>query len=145
MNVNKIILADDDEDDQIIFKEALAEIQDIQLLFAKNGTELMDIISNADIPPDLIFFNPHICHIEEYNYIETIKQNPQHSNIPLVIFTDSTYDKHIDEVFNSGATLYIVKPVAFKKLKQLLTKVFELDIKTYLPQPARENFVLTHD
>ena len=54
-----ILLADDDQDDRILFQDALSEIQiPSSLSFATNGEELIKLLKkNASNLPDILFLD----------------------------------------------------------------------------------------
>lgn len=138
-----IILADDDEDDQIFFKEAMSEtVSSVTVNTASDGMELMSMLS--DTLPDAIFLDLNMPFKNGQECLSEIKTHKQYKNIPVVIYSTSANIDQINSTFKAGANLYIPKPDSYLKLKIILKKVFTLKCEEYKPQPDKEKFVLKY-
>ena len=120
----QILLADDDEGDRLLFKEALEELEIKPIVHTvNNGMELMDYLTkkNASLP-HLIFLD---LNMPRKNGLECLKEiRSRYGNkIAIAIFSSSTHENDIDETFRSGANVYIHKPNDFNELRQVLNKV----------------------
>ncbi|WP_337042243.1 response regulator [Emticicia sp. 17c] len=138
-----IILADDDEDDQIFFREAMSEtVSSVTLNTAKDGIELMSMLAHN--LPDAIFLDLNMPFKNGQECLSEIKNNWRYKNIPVVIYSTSSNIDQINSTFKAGANLYISKPDSYLKLKIILKKVFSLKCEEYKPQPEKEKFVLKY-
>lgn len=138
-----IILADDDEDDQIFFKEAMSEtVSSVTVNTASDGMELMSMLS--DTLPDAIFLDLNMPFKNGQECLSEIKTHKHYKNIPVVIYSTSSNIDQINSTFKAGANLYIPKPDSYLKLKIILKKVFTLKCEEYKPQPDKEKFVLKY-
>lgn len=139
-----VILADDDEDDRILFKEAMDEThKNVKLSFAENGEELMQKLTDPKLPlPDLIFLDLNMPLKNGQECLEEIRQNKRLRNIPIIIYSTSSSKEHIEQTYQEGANLYIKKPTSFQELKKVTQRVFSLDWDHYLPRPKKENYLL---
>ncbi|MBA4849225.1 response regulator [Emticicia sp. BO119] len=138
-----IILADDDEDDRIFFKEALSEtVSSATINTANDGLELMNMLS--DKLPDAIFLDLNMPFKNGQECLYEIKTNRRYKNIPVVIYSTSSNVDQINSTFKAGANLYISKPDSYIELKIILKKVFTLKCEEYKPQPDKEKFVLKY-
>jgi PleD family two-component response regulator len=137
----KIILADDDEDDRLLFREALSEKNKATLETAKDGMVLMDMIRRIDYIPDAIFLDLNMPRKDGYQCLQELKSDMQLRCIPVVIYSTSSSKRYIDETYEQGASLYIMKPDTYSKLLKMIDQVFELDCENYIPQPPRNKFV----
>jgi len=142
MKVKKIILADDDEDDVLFFKEALQEIDEIELVCVPNEKELVKQLAILPLP-DIIFMNKCYHHENEFECIEKLKQDNALQSIPIAIYSDTDHEYYIEEAYKSKASMFIPKPSSFQKIKTVLTKVFEIDTAEIIPQPPRDKFVIS--
>lgn len=123
-----ILMADDDEDDGILVREALAESQlPIELYIVSNGEQLMDYLyhrggyANNSIPyPDLILLDLNMPRIGGLEALKEIKTDPQLRRIPVVILSTSRREEDIYNTYESGANSFITKPVTFASLVEVM-------------------------
>ena len=139
-----ILLADDDEDDRLLFKEALEELEIKPTVnTVNNGIELMVYLTKKDAPlPHLIFLDLNMPRKNGLECLKEIRSNEKLKNISIVIYSTSDNVKDIEETFLNGANVYLTKPNDFNTLKQLLYKAVAA---TYLYQGSslsKENFFL---
>lgn len=140
-----ILLADDDEGDRIIFKEALEELEIKHIVhFVNDGIQLMEYLTKKDaILPHLIFIDLNMPRKNGLECLKEIRRNELFKNISIAIYSTSGSEKDIDETFHCGANIYIKKPNNYAILRQLL---FKAVATTYLYQDEsfnRANFFLS--
>lgn len=126
MKHKTILLIDDDEDDQLIFKDAIKEAYSgIKCLIASNGKDAYLQLENSPAAPSLIFLDLNMPVMNGFEFLECIKKNDRLKNIPIVIYTtsDSPLDKK--NTLNAGAVLFITKTSDFKLLKLKLSEVLQ--------------------
>jgi len=138
----RIFLADDDEEDCMLLKEALDETKDAELLLAGDGLQLMNTLKKSEDLPNAIFLDLNMPRKNGHECLREIKSNERLQNIPVIIYSTSKSSAQIDAAYKNGANLYITKPDSFTKLKQLMKEVFALPYADYKPQPDRKKFVL---
>ncbi len=121
----KILLADDDENDRLLFKEALEELKINCIVHTvNNGIQLMDYLTKKDATlPHLIFLDLNMPRKNGLEYLKEIRSNEKFKEISIAIYSTSASKYDIDETFSNGANVYIKKPSDFNTLKQLLNKV----------------------
>lgn len=138
-----IILADDDEDDRLLFKMALDKLKvNTEFSMFINGKQLMDHLNSMDIVfPDLIFLDLNMTMKSGMECLREIRNNPQFNNIVIAVYSTSSSECDIEETFISGANIYINKPNNFDKLKQVLAKVIGINWQYYTSQLDKENFL----
>ena len=121
----RILLADDDEVDRLLFKEALEELKIKPTVdTANNGIELMERLNKKDAPlPHIIFLDLKMPRKTGLECLQEIRSNEQFKQIAVAIYSTSASKKDIDETFRNGANVYISKPNDFKSLKLAILKV----------------------
>jgi len=142
MKIKKIILADDDEDDRLFFKEALEELDDVELILVSSEIQLLSTLETLPLP-DIIFLNKCFQQMNEFECIKKIKKHDPNHNIPIAIYSDTNHEHYVEEAYNAKANIFIPKPSSFEEIKIVLKKVFEIDVEEILPQPPRDKFVIT--
>ncbi len=141
----KVILADDDKDDQEIFQEALDETQiPTELTTVNNGMELMDHLKDPSTPnPDIVFMDINMPVKNGKQVLAEIKADENLKDIPTVILSTSNHDRDVEEAFDAGANLYVPKPYSFRNFILLLKKIFTLKWTGELLRPLRKTFFMS--
>jgi CheY-like chemotaxis protein len=124
-----ILMADDDPDDRLLTADALKEarlINDIR--FVENGVELLDYLRHtgkfaapADAPrPGLILLDLNMPKMDGRTVLKELKQDNDLRTIPVVVLTTSKDDEDVYKSYDLGVNSYIVKPVTFEALVDIL-------------------------
>ncbi len=132
-DVITILMADDDEDDCLLVKEAFKESKLCNdLRFVADGEELMDYLHRrgkyadpASAPkPGIILLDLNMPRKDGRQALKEIKADPELRSIPIVILTTSREQVDILASYSTGANSFVVKPVKFQALVELI-KVLE--------------------
>ncbi len=134
-----ILMADDDEEDRMLTKEAWETNRSANdFRFVVDGEELMEYLKRrgkyadpADSPcPGLILLDLHMPKKDGREALQEIKAAPQLRRIPVVVLTTSKAEEDVLRSYDLGANSYITKPVTFAGLvriaKELRKYWFEL-------------------
>ena len=145
MSTINILLADDDIDDCIFFKEALEELQlDTNFTNVHNGEQLMKLLQKSTSElPDILFLDLNMPRKNGLSCLTEIKHNKRLKQLPVIIFSTSFDENIADLLFKHGAQYYICKPADFALLKKVIHQALILTKETN-SQPTRENFLLNN-
>jgi CheY-like chemotaxis protein len=141
--LTRIFLADDDEDDCILFQDALNEIgRKTELVISKDGVELMNTLNEmVPPPPQVLFLDLNMPRKSGFECLKEMKEGEKFKDIPVVVFSTSRDKSYIDKTFQDGANFYALKPSSFAALKQLIEQVLNINfndspraLDTYLIQ-----------
>ena len=121
-------MADDDADDRLLAKDALAECKlNNELHFVENGEELLDFLNRrgkyagSTLPkPGLILLDLNMPRKDGREALREIKQDPELRKIPVVVLTTSKADTDISKIYDLGANSFISKPVTFDSLVNVM-------------------------
>jgi CheY-like chemotaxis protein len=129
-----VLLAEDDDDDQKIFSEAIDEAGlKIKLEIFNNGITLMSFLNgNHELNPDILFLDINMPRKNGIQCLEEIRKNKKWENLPVIIYSTSSYPPNIEETYTKGANLYFMKPNSFIKLSNSL--------KTILGREWKDNY-----
>ena len=115
MKTYKIIVVENDEDEQLFMKEGFdsAGLFDI-VGQVKNGDTLFEWLDeNKNTLPDIILSDLNMPGKNGYDVINEVKTNPLYSHIPVIITSTSSTRTIIEKCLDQGAADYIVKPETF--------------------------------
>jgi CheY-like chemotaxis protein len=123
-----ILLADDDKDDCLFFKEALNELEiPTSLAIVHDGEELMNYLSdNLEKPPDVLFLDINMPCKNGMECLSEIKKSENLKGISVVMFSTSNSWDTINMLFRTGSNVYIHKPSDFTQLIQVINNALPL-------------------
>ncbi|HKO81142.1 MAG TPA: response regulator [Chitinophagaceae bacterium] len=141
----KVVLADDDKDDQELFTEALNHTEvPADVTTVENGQQLLDHLKDPEEPnPDIIFLDINMPVKDGKQTLAEIKADAAFKEIPTVILSTSENPKDVEDTFNAGANLYVKKPHSVRSFILLLKKIFTLKWAGALFKPLRKNFFMS--
>lgn len=139
-----IALADDDDDDRTLFKEAMNEIKiKNKLSLFNNGKELMDYLTLPNvILPEIVFLDLNMPIKNGMQCLYEIRNHPRLQDLLVAIYSTSSSEADIEETFVNGANIYINKPTSFGALKQAIEKVLQLNWQYHTSALNKDNFLL---
>lgn len=129
-----ILMADDDEDDRLLARDALhAERLANDLRFVVDGEELLDYLQRrgayadpASAPqPGIILLDLNMPRKDGREALVEIKADPQLRRIPVVVLTTSRAEEDIARSYDLGVSSFITKPVTFDGLVKVMRTLGE--------------------
>ena len=146
-----ILLADDDRDDYLLFKEALEELQlQTALTIVHDGEQLMKLLTNLPAGRhgnsnevfDVLFLDLNMPRKNGFACLEEIKRNDKLKSLPVIIFS-TFYDQSVAGLlYKKGAQHYIGKPANFYQLRKIIEEALLLVSEKNSLQPPKEKFQL---
>jgi CheY-like chemotaxis protein len=124
-----ILVADDDEEDRMLARDALEESRLVNpIYFVNDGVELLDFLHHrggyADMGaaprPGLILLDINMPRLGGLDALREIKRDPDLRRIPVVILTTSRADEDIFRSYDLGVNSFISKPVTFEGLVSVM-------------------------
>ncbi len=139
----KILLADDDLDDCILFREALEEFKlSVRFTIVNDGDQLMKHLEKNIILPNVLFLDLNMPCKTGFECLTEIKRTERLKSIPVIIFSTSFHRDVVDMLYEKGAQYYIQKPRDFYKLKKAIHQALTLTVEGEFIQPSIDKFVL---
>ena len=120
-----ILLADDDADDRMLAREALAESRLANdLRFVEDGEQLLDYLyrrgrfadPRTSPRPGLILLDLNMPRMDGREALRAIKGDPNLRSIPVVVLTTSKTEQDIYDSYDLGVNSFVTKPVTFDAL-----------------------------
>jgi len=124
-----ILMADDDPDDRLMTQEAFEEAHLANALhFVEDGEALLDylyhrgpyVARGADPEPGLILLDLNMPKKDGRQALKEIKADPLLRHIPIVVLTTSKAEEDILRTYDLGVNSFIIKPVTFVALVELV-------------------------
>ena len=146
-----ILLADDDQDDCVFFKQAVEEMQlPINFTAVHDGEQLMQQLSNESMQlPHVLFLDLNMPRKNGFECLSEIKWNDKLKKLPVIMFSTSFEQGVVDQLYLHGAHYFIRKPSEFRQLKKLIHQTIALIVQELpannignIAQPLKEKFVL---
>lgn len=141
----RILIAEDDLDDQLLLREALHENRLVnEVYFVQNGEELLDYLNQTNQfsdpecspRPGMIFLDLNMPKMDGREALKEIKSNPEFRHIPVVVLTTSKAEEDIVRTYDLGVNSFITKPVTFESLVAMTRELsrYWLEIVELPPQ-----------
>lgn len=128
-----ILMADDDPEDVMLARDALAESRLANVMnTVQDGEELLDYLHqrgryNAQNAPrpGLILLDLNMPRLDGREALARIKSDPSLRRIPVVVLTTSKAEEDVFRSYDLGANSYITKPVTFDSLVNVVRNLAE--------------------
>ena len=118
-----ILLADDDNDDAQIFREALLEADcDTNFLHTETGAGVFNILEQNP-RPDVIFLDLNMPVMSGWQCLAKLKNSGTYKDIPVVMYTTSSNPRDYEIAMDLNAHGLITKPSNPKILSKVLKAV----------------------
>lgn len=125
-----ILIAEDDTDDRFLIQAAFEERGHVQpIQFVENGVELLAVLNtlSSDATPSgyphLILLDLNMPKKDGREVLKEIKQHDSYKEIPVIIFTTTQNELEVKRCYELGADGYIVKPISFDSLLQIVDDI----------------------
>jgi len=138
-----ILLADDDADDCLLFKDALGELPLVaQLSTVADGEQLMKVLNQMEPLPDLLFLDLNMPRKNGFDCLMEIKQSEKLRRLPVIILSTSVEENMVNLLYANGAEYYICKPNEFSQLVSVIDIAVTITAQIDHPRPSRREFLL---
>ncbi|MDQ8195541.1 response regulator [Coraliomargarita sp. SDUM461004] len=143
----KFVIAEDDEDDQFLIKEALESCGVRNpYVFVNDGVELLDYLNqelnqktaDMEAPALIILLDLNMPRMDGREALRKLKADPVLRRIPVVILTTSKSDEDIVRSYESGVNSFVTKPVSFEGLVSVIAELKRYWIEVVeIPKPGK--------
>ncbi len=131
-SIKKLIIADDDCDDQVLLQEALEDLEYPPLMqMVSDGCQLISTLAK-EILPDLVLMDLNMPNKNGIECLLEIRSNAKFDKLPIIVLSTSKDPHDIEVCFNSGANLFFSKPYNFKELKTLVHSLLAIDWQLFV-------------
>ncbi len=140
-----LLLADDDKDDCLFFRDALEELPvQAELTTVHNGEQLMQLLGESkDTLPHVLFLDLNMPRKNGFECLSELKLDDRLKSLPVIIFSTSFEQDVVNLLYKKGGQYYIRKPAEFSQLKNVILEALTLIAEGKTSQPDRDQFVIT--
>jgi DNA-binding NtrC family response regulator len=126
MQYSRVLLIDDDEDDQELFLLAIKEIAaSVECITLDNPRSALIQLENRVLTADVIFLDLNMPIMTGQQFLSELTKRESLSRIPVIILSTSANIETINQAKALGAISFITKPSNFKELKTILHGILE--------------------
>lgn len=121
--MKKIVLAEDDTDDQDMFREIVSELKEkVELVIHDNGEKLIQFMEQLrdDELPLLILLDQNMPRLKGSETVEQLRRIDRYRQIPAVIYTTYHDVRFKDQCAGMGVEL-LLKPDTFDGFGKMVT------------------------
>lgn len=121
--MKKIVLAEDDTDDQDMFREIVSELKEkVELVIHDNGEKLIQFMEQLrdDELPLLILLDQNMPRLKGSETVEQLRRIDRYRQIPAVIYTTYHDARFKDQCAGMGVEL-LLKPDTFNGFGKMVT------------------------
>jgi two-component system, chemotaxis family, sensor histidine kinase and response regulator PixL len=121
-SAKKIIMVVDDSINVRRFLALTLEKANYRVEQAKDGQDAIDKLQ-AGVNPQAVICDIEMPRLDGFGFLSRVKTLPQHKNLPVIMLTSRSGDKHRRLAMNLGATEYFSKPFKENVLLSTLQKL----------------------
>lgn len=123
-----ILIADDDNDDQYMIKQAFESINlNEHVRTVNDGVELLDYLhkrgkykSTEVMSPKVILLDLNMPKKDGRECLREIKSHSKLKKIPIIVYSTSGNPDDIEFAYELGASSYITKPYSYQELVKIM-------------------------
>ena len=118
--VPMVLVVDDSLTVRKITTRLLSSVRGYRALTAKDGLDALQVL--ADNNPDVILLDIEMPRMDGFEFTKTLKADNRQSDIPIIMITSRTAEKHRSHAMELGVNEYLGKPYQDDQLLALIAK-----------------------
>ena len=132
MSQSHILHVDDDADDLLLFEQACRKVGvRCQLHAVRDGEEAVAYLQGAyhlsdrqKYPlPSLILLYLNMPRLSGFDVLAWLRQEEKCRWLPVIVLSSSNHEADVKRAYSLGANSYLVKPVAFDSLVEIVQAI----------------------
>lgn len=129
-----VLVVDDDTDDRYLIRSAINECHSsVQLQEFPSAKEAWQyLLDDKTILPRVIILDLNMPDIDGFDFLTRLRATPKTKLTPCVVYTTSLDHADVKRSYELGANSYIVKPISYKDIQGVFTRMSEFWLKTAL-------------
>jgi CheY-like chemotaxis protein len=124
--ISRILLIDDDEDDQDIFVTAVAEMSNTVVCKVESSArQALEKLTDGELSAELIFLDLNMPIMDGRQFLAAIKQHETLKEIRVIVLSTSANTDAVREAKALGAEEFFTKPSNYQDLKSILQSILK--------------------
>ena len=123
-NTRRLIMIVDDSVTVRKVTSRLLERQGFDVVTAKDGIDAMEQLEN--VKPDLMLLDIEMPRMDGFEVTNLVRHHDVHQNLPIIMITSRTGEKHRERAFSLGVTHYMGKPFQEVELLENVESLLEI-------------------
>ena len=122
-NQRTIVIVEDDPDTAEMFAEMI-RLMGHSVVQVYRGAQAIGLI--AEVKPSAVILDWKMSDISGLEVMQHIRRDAKLVKIPIIMVSAKNLPSDIELALNSGASIYLTKPVGYKDLENAIQKVLAL-------------------
>ncbi len=122
-NKRTIVIVEDDPDTAEMFAEMI-RLMGHSVFQVYRGTQAIGLI--AEVKPSAVILDWKMSDISGLEVMQHIRRDAKLIKIPIIMVSAKNLPSDIELALNSGASIYLTKPVGYKDFENAIQKVLAL-------------------
>jgi len=132
MNQTTVLHVEDDSNDVLLFQHACSKAGiALQLQAVDDGDQAIAYLRGASkygdreqYPlPRLVLLDLKMPRVNGFEVLDWMRREEKFRRVPVVVLTSSNHEADVKRAYDAGANSYLVKPVGFDALVELIKAV----------------------
>jgi signal transduction histidine kinase len=117
-----LVMVDDDAEDVLMLRTAARHAgHEVRILHMAAGREFLDAFSQASLPERcVVLLDLNMPAMDGFAVLDRLRRLPRGELLPVVVFTSSSDQVHVERAFASGANAFLTKPSTLKETSELM-------------------------
>ncbi len=121
MEIRKILIIDDNKNEQLFLTRALSRLYSCEVLTADNGQQGLEKIVMEE--PDIVFLDVMMPVMDGIQMLEILRvQHPQITT-PIIALTARSDGATLNKLLTLGVDEYLLKPINFEQIANKIDKI----------------------
>jgi len=126
-----VLVVEDNPTDVMLIRRAFAKAVGNPLQIVSNGDVAVQYLAGegpyrdrTEFPlPAVVLLDLKLPRRSGLEVLEWVRSQPSLRRLPIVVLTSSNQSRDINSAYDLGANSYLVKPVDFDDLKEMIAKI----------------------
>jgi DNA-binding response OmpR family regulator len=126
IQINRVLVIDDDKDDQQFIRRAINDLfPNMECISLSNGKDALKFIDENPPPPSYIFLDLNMPYLNGFEFLKEFKKERGNIETTVYIYSTSSNPRDREKAKSLGADDYIVKYSDLNSLKARLKNVIQ--------------------
>ena len=123
-----LLVEDNDSHAKLVRRVVSQFCSDINIIHFSDGQSVLDHLQEESLSadpqyPNLLLLDLRLPLIDGLDVLSIIKKDTSLKKIPVVVFSSSENVDEINQAYELGTNSYLIKPIDYEKLKELIGDV----------------------